>query len=100
MITLAGDLAVGRFFPSVSPEQLRGIEVNEYAHELAGVTVWIGYLQWLRENGFGMPAEPILKPLDTIVLMDALLAVAADGAVSEPPWARRRCGGWESAVLG
>ncbi len=45
------------------PEQLHGIEINPYAHELAQATVWIGYIQWLRENGFGVPAEPILKPL-------------------------------------
>ena len=57
VITLAQDLAAGGFFPSVSPEQLHGIEVNEYAHELAQVTVWIGYIQWLRDNGFGAPSR-------------------------------------------
>jgi hypothetical protein len=86
VITLAQDLAVGGFFPSVSPEQLYGIEVNEYAHELAQITVWIGYIQWLRDNGFGAPSEPILKPLDTIQRMDALLTSAADGSSAEPPW--------------
>jgi hypothetical protein len=44
VITTAGDLGIGTFFPSVSPEQLRGIELNDYAHELAQVTVWIGYM--------------------------------------------------------
>jgi type II restriction/modification system DNA methylase subunit YeeA len=86
VITLAQDLAVGGFFPSVSPEQLYGIEVNEYAHELAQITVWIGYLQWLRDNGYGRPAEPILKPLDTITRMDAILAFDADGKPVEPAW--------------
>ena len=86
VITLAQDLAVGGFFPSVSPEQLYGIEVNEYAHELAQITVWIGYLQWLRDNGYGHPAEPILKPLDTIKHMDAILAVDTSGAPTEPEW--------------
>jgi len=86
VITLAADLDVGRFVPSVGPEQLRGIEVNEYAHELAQVTVWIGYIQWLRDNGFGVPSAPILKPLDTIVQMDAVLAFDGTGQAVEPVW--------------
>jgi len=86
VITLAQDLNVGSFFPSVSPEQLRGIEVNEYAHELAQVTVWIGYIQWLRDNGFGAPSQPILKPLDTIKRMDAILAFDGQGKPVEPEW--------------
>ncbi|MEO8198343.1 MAG: DNA methyltransferase, partial [Thermoanaerobaculia bacterium] len=35
----------------VGPWQLYGIETNQYAHELAQMTVWIGYLQWLRQHG-------------------------------------------------
>ena len=69
-----------------SPEQLYGIEVNPYAHELAQATVWIGYIQWLHENGFGIPSEPILKPLDNIKQMDAILAYDADGKPVEPEW--------------
>lgn len=84
VIMLAADLDVGRFVPSVGPEQLRGIEVNEYAHELAQVTVWIGYIQWLRDNGFGTPSEPILKALDTIVQMDAVLAFDVARQAVEP----------------
>ena len=86
VITLAQNLAVGSFFPSVSPEQLRGVEVNEYAHELAQITVWIGYIQWLRDNGFGAPSEPILKSLDTIRHMDAILAFDDAGNPVEPAW--------------
>jgi len=69
-----------------SPAQLHGIEINEYAHELAQVTVWIGYIQWLRDNGFGAPGEPILKPLDTILRMDAILAYDEAGRPVEPEW--------------
>ncbi len=86
VITFAGDVGAGAFFPSVSPEQLRGIELNEYAHELAQITVWIGYIQWLRDNGFGAPSEPILKPLGTITHMDAILAFDAEGKPVEPEW--------------
>jgi type II restriction/modification system DNA methylase subunit YeeA len=71
---------------SPSPLQLYGIEVNDYAHELAQATVWIGYLQWLHENGYSFTAEPILKPLDNIKQMDAILAYDADGKPVEPQW--------------
>jgi type II restriction/modification system DNA methylase subunit YeeA len=71
---------------SPSPLQLFGIEINPYAHELAQATVWIGYIQWLHDNGFGLPSEPILKPLDNIKHMDAILAYDADGNPVEPEW--------------
>ncbi|MCK4355561.1 class I SAM-dependent DNA methyltransferase, partial [Candidatus Bipolaricaulota bacterium] len=74
------------FFPTVKPEQLYGIEINEYAHELAQATIWIGYIQWLRENGFGQPSEPILKALDNIHEMDAILAFDEEGNPIEPEW--------------
>ncbi|MCB8980374.1 MAG: class I SAM-dependent DNA methyltransferase [Ardenticatenaceae bacterium] len=86
VITLAGDLGVGRFIPAVSPAQLYGIELNEYAYELAQTTVWIGYIQWLHENGFGHPGQPILKPLDNIKHMDAILATDENGRPVEPTW--------------
>ncbi len=86
VITLAGDLGCPLFFPNVSPEQLHGIEINAYAYELAQVTIWIGYIQWMQDNGFGFPSEPILKPLDTIRRMDAILAYDAEGRPVEPEW--------------
>ncbi len=70
---------------TVGPQQLYGIEVNVYAHELASVVVWIGYIQWLHDNGFGIPEDPILKPLHNIKRQDALLAHAA-GRLVEPAW--------------
>jgi len=86
VITFARDIGVGSFFPSVSPDQLHGIEINEYAHELAQTTIWIGYIQWLHDNGFGVPGEPILKPLHNIRLMDAILAYDEAGNPVEPDW--------------
>ncbi len=85
---LAFDLGLTRMLPALapSPSQLHGIEVNEYAHQLAQATVWIGYIQWLHENGFGVPDEPILKPLDTIRRMDAILAYDEQGQPVEPVW--------------
>ena len=70
VIAFARGVDVPTFFPKVGPEQVHGIELNEYAHDLATATVWIGYIQWLRDNSFGRPAEPILKPLETVAQME------------------------------
>lgn len=86
VIAFAREVDVPTFFPKVGPEQVHGIELNEYAHDLATATVWIGYIQWLRDNGFGRPAEPILKPLETVTQMDAILAFDGDNRPIEPAW--------------
>ncbi len=86
VINLGADLGLSRMSSVVGPEQLFGIEINEYAHELAQVTVWIGYLQWLSDHGLGIPEEPILQSLDTIKHMDAILAFDAQGKPYEPEW--------------
>ena len=70
----------------VHPSQLYGLETNVYAHELASVVVWIGYLQWLKDNGIGWPTEPILRKLDNIQHRDAILTHDADGKPMEPAW--------------
>jgi type II restriction/modification system DNA methylase subunit YeeA len=86
VINLGADLGLTRMIPIVGPEQLLGIEVNELAHELAQVTVWIGYIQWLKDNGFGEPSQPILQSLETITHMDAILAFDEAGDPIEPAW--------------
>ncbi|MBC8551832.1 MAG: class I SAM-dependent DNA methyltransferase [Candidatus Brocadiales bacterium] len=85
---LAGELGLPLLLPTSapSPEQLFGIELNAYAHELAQATIWIGFIQWLRENGFGQPPEPILKKLDNIKQMDAILTSDESGSPIEPDW--------------
>ena len=75
-------LGLQRGFPAVGPANVRGIEINAYAAELACVSVWIGEIQWMRRNGFTEVRNPILKPLDNIECRDAILA--PDG--SEPGW--------------
>ena len=82
-VTFPGEHGLNSYLPGVSPLQLYGIETNAYAHDLAQMTVWIGWLQWIRANGFGYPDNPILRPLtDNIRRMDAILA--PDG--TEPDW--------------
>ena len=84
--------------PTVRPSQLHGIEINPYAAELAQVVIWIGYLQWMRDNGFGYPSNPILEPLQTIENRDAILDLSnpklpvpaewpeADFIIGNPPF--------------
>ena len=71
-----------RAFPEVGPANVKGIEINPYAAELARVSVWIGEIQWMRRNGFNVSPDPILKPLETIECRDAILS--PDGR--EPDW--------------
>ena len=75
-------LGFQRAFPEIGPANVRGIEINPYAAELARVSVWIGEIQWMRRNGFSEAHDPILKPLDTIECRDAI--VTPDGP--EPDW--------------
>ena len=88
VINLAATLGEPISLPLVSPAQLHGIEINPYAFELAQTTIRIGYIQWLRDNGFGLPTEPILKPLTTFRQMDAILAGDRDQGlgIREPEW--------------
>lgn len=70
------------FPPRVHPRQLRGIEIEAFASELAGVTLWIGYFQWKRAHGGDWP-DPVLERLDNISHHDALLN--EDGSKYEWP---------------
>ena len=74
------------FIPRVGPWQLHGIEINPYAFELAQMSVWIGYLQWIRNNGFGEPEDPVLRPMDTFECKDAILDLSDPENPKEPEW--------------
>ena len=66
-------MGLQRTFPMVSPANVKGIEVNAYAAELARVSVWIGEIQWMRRNGFTGSRDPVLEPLENIECRDAIL---------------------------
>lgn len=72
--------------PIPSPTQLFGIEVDFYAHEIASIVVWIGFLQWKRDHGEARGEEPILRPLTNIQHADAILRYDADNKPYEPTW--------------
>jgi hypothetical protein len=59
------------------PANVLGIELNEYAAELARVTVWIGELQWRLDHGYPFKTNPVLEPLDHIECRDALLVLGS-----------------------
>lgn len=81
------DSGLASFFPMVGPWQLYGIELNPYAHDLAQMTVWIGWLQWLKFNGFGSPEEPILRAMSAnFRCQDAILDLSDPENPKEPEW--------------
>ncbi|MBI5948295.1 MAG: class I SAM-dependent DNA methyltransferase [Chloroflexi bacterium] len=76
--------------PRVHPRQMYGIEINDYAHELSSIVVWIGYLQWKHRNGIPFETEvPVLQKLDNIHLMDAIISLPPSPSSlvpQEPEW--------------
>jgi type II restriction/modification system DNA methylase subunit YeeA len=62
-----------KFESRVDVQQLKAIELNAYAFELAQVAVQIGYLKWRRDNGFPNERDPVLQELDHFQNEDALL---------------------------
>ncbi len=67
-------LEPGKVWPTrIHPRQFYGLEFNKYAHEIAGMVLWIGYLQWLRAHDEGIRHEPILQKLENLQNVDAVL---------------------------
>ena len=73
-------------FPQVGPQNVLGIEINPYARELAGVSIWIGHIQWMLDHGSGFARDPVLESLDNIERRDAILARDAEGAPVPATW--------------
>ena len=67
------------------PHNVLGMEINEYAAELARLTVWIGELQWRMTHGYAFKTDPVLQPLDHIACADALLRFE-EGRAVEAIW--------------
>ena len=91
VIAFAAHLGLTEFEPRVSPAQLYGLEKDDFAHELASIVVWIGFLQWKLKNGYDPAGEtPILKPLNNIQHVDAIIDLSGfqkpDRSAREPVW--------------
>jgi SAM-dependent methyltransferase len=85
VIAYAANHGLG-MLPQVRPTQLSGIEINPYAQQLAQVVIWIGYLQWMHHNGFQPPRDPVLEPIQSIRLQDAILDLSDPENPKEPEW--------------
>ena len=70
----------------VRPTQLRGLEINPYAQQLAQVVVWIGYLQWKHFNGYQPKLDPVLEQFENIRQTDAVLDLTDPNNPAEPEW--------------
>ena len=87
-------LGLERQYDMTGPHNVFGIEIDEYAAELARVTVWIGELQWRLQRGYGFKLNPVLDPLDHIECRDALIDAEGreaawpevDAVVGNPPF--------------
>jgi type II restriction/modification system DNA methylase subunit YeeA len=78
---------LGSFLPMVGPWQLHGIEINPYAYDLAQMTVWIGWLQWIKFNGFGSPQDPILRQMSgNFQCKDSIIDLSDPANPKEPEW--------------
>ena len=86
------------YIPRIVPWQLRGLELSPYAHDLAQMVVWIGYLQWSHDNGFAITDSPLLRKLSGFQCRDSILDLtdpatprvatwpAAEFVVGNPPF--------------
>lgn len=86
VITYAAEQGWNDLTPRVKPNQMLGLEINPYAAELARTALWIGYIQWHRNNGFAYNQQPIMTPLDTVRQADAILDLTDPDNPKEPEW--------------
>ena len=86
VIDFAAAQGWGELAPIVKPDQMMGLEINPYAAELARTALWIGYIQWHRDNGFPYTQQPILTSLVSIRQTDAILANGDTVNPQEPEW--------------
>src|SRR6266567_5993661 len=82
----ATELVTTMRFPTLGPHNVRGIELNSYAAELARVSIWIGEIQWMIANGFAYLRDPVLQPLENIECRDAILDLSDPSVPREPEW--------------
>ncbi len=87
VILFADEKGLSGIIPMVGPWQLYGIEVSPYAYDLAQMVVWIGYLQWVKANGFGISSDPVLRPMEgNFQNKDAILDLSDPDNPKEPEW--------------
>jgi hypothetical protein len=85
-IVAAVDMGLASRVIHCGPHNVKGIEINPYAAELARTSIWIGNIQWMRRNGFEARKEPVLEDLQAIECGDALVTRKEDGTYEETKW--------------
>jgi type II restriction/modification system DNA methylase subunit YeeA len=85
-IVEAVDMGLGLRVIHCGPHNVKGIEINTYAAELARTSIWIGNIQWMRRNGFEARKEPVLEDLEAIECRDALVTKTEVGNYEEARW--------------
>jgi len=85
-IVEANEMGLGLRVIHCGPHNVKGIEINPYAAELARTSIWIGNIQWERRNGYEARKEPVLEDLDAIECRDALVTKKEDGSYEETQW--------------
>ena len=87
VLVYASERDIADLLPAVGPWQLHGIEKSPYAYDLARMSIWIGWLQWTRANGFMVDWEPILRTLgNNLRNTDAILDLSNPGSPQKPDW--------------
>ena len=86
ILTTAAHLGIRGLRMEVSPEQCYGIEIDDYASNLAYTSLWIGHLQWSIENGYRYDQEPVLGAQNNIVCRDAIVDLIDPERPVEPEW--------------
>lgn len=86
VLVYASERNIDDFLPAVGPWQLRGIEKSPYAYDLARTTIWIGWLQWTKANGYKIDHRPVLRSLNNLQNADAILNLSLPGRPSVPEW--------------
>ena len=86
ILTTAAHLGIRGLGMEVSPEQCHGIEIDDYASNLAYTSLWIGHLQWCIENGYRHDREPVLGRSNNIVCQDAIVDLTDPERPTEPDW--------------
>ena len=86
VIDFAAEQGWPNLAPIVKPDQMLGLDINDYAVGLARTSLWIGYIQWHQANGFPYTQRPILTPLVTIHQADAIIDLSDPENPREPEW--------------
>lgn len=80
------DLHLTGLHRRIGPQNMVGIDSDEFAVELTRLSLWIGHLQWVLHQSRQRLSEPILGRADQIECRDAILDMDKDGNSVPAEW--------------